>query len=171
MTEQDSRPVAGEPRIEKMGAMRLAGVYYAGKNENGEIGALWDQQFIPRIGEMRPAGGAGMVAYGACRMPEDPAALEPGAFEYLAAVRVDSLEGLPEGMTGWEVPAQTYAVLPAHGIPEIPRAFEYLYGTWAKQSPEWEAADGICFEYYPETFPEDDRVDVCIPVKPRTGSL
>jgi AraC family transcriptional regulator len=154
---------AQEPRIEQKGAMRLAGMYYRGKNANGEIAAMWDQKFIPRIQELRPDTAGGFVAYGACRMPEEGA--EPGAFEYLAAVEVPSLENLPDGMVGWEIPAQTYAVLPAHGLDEIPRVFDYLYSQWAPSSTEWEAADSPCFELYPLTFPDDPTVDIYMPVR------
>jgi predicted transcriptional regulator YdeE len=64
---------------------------------------------MPRIGELA-AIQVGVDTYGVGRMPADAA---PGEFEYLAGVEVSSFEQLPEGMVGWEIPPNRYAVLPA----------------------------------------------------------
>ena len=43
-----------EPRILSRGAFRLAGLRYCGRNEKGEVPAIWDL-FLPRLGELGPA--------------------------------------------------------------------------------------------------------------------
>jgi AraC family transcriptional regulator len=145
------KPSMPEPQIVQRGAFLVAGLHYEGKNEHGEIPALWDNEFLPRIGELAGIR-VGREAYGMMRvLPGVPA--EQG-FEYLASVEVRSLENLPRGMVGWEIPAQTYAVLPAHDVPDLGRAFDDLYVRWLPQSG-YEATDGPMFELYPATYGQD----------------
>src|SRR5512133_2958530 len=98
MTQQAIRV---EPRIVGRGAFRVAGLRYAGKNQHGEIPALWDV-FIPRMAEL-VAPNTPHTFYGLCR--EIAGVPVNDGFEYLAGVEVPSLDHLPEGMVGWEVPA------------------------------------------------------------------
>ena len=162
----EGEPAAPEPKIVYRDAFLVAGLRYAGKNEHGEIPALWDSEFLPRIGELASLRVG--AAYGVSRvLPNVP--VEEG-FEYLAAVEVKSLAKLPWGMVGWEIPAQTYAVLPAHDVPDLGRAFDYLYGKWLPQSKEYEAADGPCLELYPATYSQDLIIYVYVPVqRKKTG--
>jgi AraC family transcriptional regulator len=158
-----ARPPAREVQIAARGAFLVAGLRYAGKNEHGEVPSMWDNDFLPRIGELA-AHRIGPTAYGVCRTAAD---LPPGAFEYLAAVEVGSLDGLPPGMVGWKIPAQTYAVLLANNVPDLPATFDYFYSQWALGSAEYAAADGPELEVYPDTFPQDGIIYVYCPVRPK----
>ncbi len=149
-----------EPLIVRKSAFLIGGLYYAGKNENGAIPAMWDQ-FVPRFGELCPDLSQKIVAYGASRrLPHIPP--EEG-FEYMAALEVASFADLPLDMVAWEIPAAIYAVLPANDVPDISRVFDYFYREWLPQSQVHKAAGGIHFELYPETYPQEGTIFVYVP--------
>jgi|GEM_PF-3094311 len=58
-------------------------------------------------------------------------------------------------MVGWEIPAQTYAVLTVQGLCELTSVIDYFYQEWLPNSDEYESTDGPMFELYPETFDSD----------------
>ena len=153
-----------EVQIQSRGAFRVAGLRYEGKGAPGEIPALWDNQFGPRINELA-AIRIGGEAYGAVRAKSDYN--QTGVFEYLAAVEVKSFDHLPSGMVGWEIPSQTYAVLPAKDVPGIAPTLDYYYHQWLPQSREYVAADGPMFELYPATFDQDRIIYLYNPVRSR----
>jgi len=142
-------------------AFLVAGLRYAGKNEHGEVPALWDKEFLPRIHELDNFRTG--ATYGISRvMPDIP--WQEG-FEYLAGVEVGSLENLPPGMVGWEIPAQTYAILPANDVSGLAPALVYYYSEWLPRSKEYRSADGPMLELYPETFGQDRIIYLYNPVR------
>jgi AraC family transcriptional regulator len=159
--DKQREPARSEPRIEQKGAFLVAGLWYEGKNERGEIPAMWDQ-FIQRAAEL-VTDPSHLVAYGVARAL--PNFEEGGAFEYLAGVEVASLDNLPPGMVGWGIPALTYAVLPAHDVPDIGPVSNYFYREWLPQSQEFEMGEGLMIEYYPETYSRDLIIYLYFPVK------
>jgi len=154
-----------EPKIIEKSSFLVAGLHYEGKNEHGEIPALWDNEFLPRMGELAFLQ-AGAGAYGIARaMPNFE---KDGVFEYLAAVEVKSFDNLPPGMVGWEIPAATYVVLPAHDVPGIAPVSDYFYQKWLPQSKEYEMGEGAMLEYYPPDFGVDLNLDLFFPVRHKT---
>ncbi|MHB0879116.1 MAG: GyrI-like domain-containing protein, partial [Anaerolineae bacterium] len=153
---------AREVRVEEKAGFLVAGCYYRGKNEHGEVPALWDNQFIPRWHELRRPPFNGTACYGLERMP-DVGAEE---FEYVACLAVQTLAGLPAGMVGWQVPGGAYAVTVADNVRDLRVAFEYVYHDWLPRSRHWTLREGPCVEYYPPTFPVDGIVEVWVPVRP-----
>ena len=150
-------------KIEQKKAFLVAGLRYEGKNEHGEIPAMWDV-FLPRVAELVTDTGH-LVAYGVARgLPGYPAG---DVYEYLAGVEVASLDHLPTGMIGWEIPALTYAVVPAHDVPGIGPASNYFYQEWLPHSKEYKMGEGLMIEYYPETFGQDMIIYLYFPVKPK----
>lgn len=152
--------------IVERGAFLVAGTRYAGRNENREIPSMWESDFMPRAAELRAVPGQEHVFYGVVRMSAD---LPAGEFEYLAAREVASLDGLPPGMVGRQVPAQAYAVFPANDVPDLGRVFDSAYNVWLPRSQEWEVADGVWLEVYPTTYPQDGIIHVYCPVRRRQG--
>ena len=150
-----------EPKIEHKGSFLVAGLRYEGKNEHGEIPAMWDQ-FLPRAAELG-INPEHLVAYGIAR--DLSTSGEEGAFEYLAGVKVASLDNPPPGMIGWEIPTLTYAVLPAHDVPGIGPVSDYFYHEWIPHSQEYTMGEGLMLEYYPETFGQDMILYLYFPVK------
>jgi predicted transcriptional regulator YdeE len=147
-----------EPKIVEKLAFTVVGMPYYGKNENGEIKDLW-VEFNPRIPEIKDIVDG---AFGMCAQPD-----ESGAFKYLAGMGVSSAEDVPEGMQVWEVPAQKYAVFPCT-LSTIGEAYKYAFETWLPQS-EYEFADSYDFEYYDESFDDEDienaTLYIYIPIK------
>jgi predicted transcriptional regulator YdeE len=129
-------------------AFTVVGTEYFGKNENNEIKAMW-QTTSPRLGEIQHANVPPNIAYGVCGEME-----EDGRFRYMAAVEVNKVEDLPEGMTSWKVPEQTYAVFGCT-LPEIHQTYEYAHGTWIPENG-YKRAPGPDFEYYDEHFDPAD---------------
>lgn len=129
-------------------AFTVVGTEYFGKNQNNEIKAMW-QTTSPRLGEIKHAKVPPHIAYGVCGEME-----EDGRFRYLAAVEVSKAEDVPEGMTSWEVPEQTYAVFGCT-LPEIHQTYEYAHGTWIPENG-YKRASGPDFEYYDEHFDPSD---------------
>jgi predicted transcriptional regulator YdeE len=150
-----------EPKIVEKTAFRVAGIRYEGKNEHGEIPAMWDNQFLPRMGELDNIRVGG--TYGIARSM--PGVEVSHGFEYLAGMEVAAGAPLPSGMIAWEIPTLTYAVLPAHDVPGIGPVCDFFYQEWLPKSPEWEMGEGLMMEYYPETYPQDLIIYLHFPIK------
>ena len=85
-----------EPKIVEFGPYRVIGMRYAGKNEHGEIPALWHGEggFVFRFSEIKTLPGAD-ISFGLCRcLP----GVTDGSFEYIAALPATSDALIPEGM-------------------------------------------------------------------------
>jgi AraC family transcriptional regulator len=163
---QEETPAANaepsrEVQIVQRPAFKVAGLRHEGLGQQGEIPAMWDV-FLPRAKELVGEQTQSPVFYGIARsiegIPEDV------AWEYLAGAEVESFDNLPAGMVGWEVPALTYAVLPARGVPEIDPVSNYFYQEWLPQS-EYEGDAPVMVEVYPETFSEDQIMYLHFPVR------
>ena len=161
MTEQ---PIisANEPKIVQKDAFLVAGLRYAGKNQNGEIPALWQNDFMPHWAEFTDIK-LNDNCYGVCRCL---AHISPDAgFEYLAAFEVNSFDNLPDGVVGWEIPAQTYIVMQVNGLENIGSIFDSFYKEWLPNSKDYARADGPDFEFYPESFCRDQILYIYFPVQ------
>ncbi len=153
-----------EPKIVSRGAFRVAGLRYTGRNEHREVPALWDV-FLPRVGELKIEPAKANTFYGMSR--EIPGVPASEGFEYLASAEVPSFDALPSGMEGWEVPAATYAVLPATDVPGIGPMLDYFYTQWIAQSPEYVLGEGLMFEEYPPEFNSNAIINLYFPVRHR----
>lgn len=159
---------AMETRITSLPAMRVVGMAYIGKNENGEIGKMWDE-FIPRFHEV-PGKIRSDVALGVCGE-----AREDGSFRYVAGFQVETDVPVPEGMATFEVPAATYVVVTQHGPlgdekSGLGAPLTYVYRDWLPQSGyRW--ADAPDLEWYGERFvregdDSESEMDVYTPIVP-----
>ena len=75
---------------------------------------------------------------------------ERGEFDYVAGLEVDSLSEIPKGMTGVELPDQTYAVFECT-LPTLMETIGYVYQEWLPQS-DYVRSEGPEFELYDERF-------------------
>lgn len=112
------------------------------------IPALWDK-LIPQMGAV-PNMTDG-TTYGLCKGTGGD-----GAFTYMAGVEVTSLDDVPDGMEGWEIPEQKYAVfthtLGSENIHEdIQPTVQYIWGSWAETSGHT-IANAPDFERYGPDF-------------------
>ena len=72
-------------------------------------------------------------------------------FDYLAGIQVEPGTQALEGMTTWDVPDQTYAVIPCT-VPTIMEAYQFYRKKWLPNA-EYEACIGEPeFELYPEDY-------------------
>ena len=108
-------------------------------------GVLWTTSLAPRVDEITPAPGAenySYVVFG--RIHDDPG----GYFEIVVGRVVDSLENIPTGMAGWEVPSGVYAVLEAEGLEAVYSAYRAVVDAWLPGSG-YALGDGPCFAASP----------------------
>jgi predicted transcriptional regulator YdeE len=149
-----------QPTLKALGALKLAGLFYEGTSENGEIPMMWDV-FIPRVGEIVPDFATkGAVLYGACR---DEVSAD-GSFQYLAAADVGALDHLPQGFTSWDMPAKLYAVLPVNDLSEIRNVVHSFYHDWLPSNQEYVLDGAFMLEVYPRDF-DGHNLSVYFPVK------
>jgi predicted transcriptional regulator YdeE/DNA-binding transcriptional MerR regulator len=136
----------------------VVGMPYLGKNENREISAMWGT-FMQRQGEIKHSAPPPHRAYGVCRPNPQ------GLVDYIAALPVTSLADIPDGMVGYEMPKQTYAVFEAHGLSDIPATYDRILKDWLPGSGhEW--GSGPDFEYYPPEWENpQSTVYIYCPIK------
>jgi predicted transcriptional regulator YdeE/DNA-binding transcriptional MerR regulator len=151
-------------KIVQLPAMRLVGMKYFGKNENGEIPQMWTK-FNLRSSEIEHT--LPGDAYGVCRMEAGMAA-EDG-FTYYAALPVSAVEQIPEGMEVIEMPALKCAAFPHVGALEsLGKTYETLYGQVLPQSGLEILEEGFDMEYYGSEFDPahaDSIMYIYVPLK------
>jgi len=162
-TKKETKMNTSQVQIVTRKAFRVAGMRYAGKNEHAEIPKMWDE-FIPRSNELSDNQDPG-VFFGVAR--SIPGVPESEGFEYLAGVQVSTTTQIPAGMVAWEIPALTYAVLPANDVPGIAPVSDFFYKEWLPKSTEWEMGEGIMIEYYPPEYPQHLVIYLNFPVQPK----
>jgi len=126
----------------------VVGAKYRGRNEHGEIPALWGQ-FMPRLGEIDGKADEG-VFYGVMGNYDTAT----GEFDYVAGAEVLPDTAVPPGMARWEVPPGTYAVV-TFPFSKLMEAIDYINRTWLPQSGRLRAV-GPEYEYYGLAFEPDD---------------
>jgi predicted transcriptional regulator YdeE len=150
-----------EPKIVSEAKFMVVGMPYLGRNEHGEVTALWPV-FNRRVQEIRYIAPDCQAAYGVC-LPN-----QEGLLDYIAAMPVSSLSDIPQGMVGREIPAQTYAVFECRGIKEIGATYRHILNDWMPASG-YKPADGPDFEYYPQDFDpqkaEDSLLYIYFPIR------
>jgi predicted transcriptional regulator YdeE/DNA-binding transcriptional MerR regulator len=161
MRMQQESPM--EPKFVTKPAMMLVGMKYVGKNQHGEIGAMWGR-FDPLIPQV--SSHPNPASYGWCGMPDEQ--VEEGAFEYVAAVETTRADNLPDWAVVRMVPEGTYAVFPHVGPVEgMKNTYHEIYQTWLPQSG-YESSAPFDMEVYPDEFhgfTPDSVMYIYLPVK------
>ncbi|HOO96827.1 MAG TPA: GyrI-like domain-containing protein [Caldisericia bacterium] len=102
-----------ERKIVEKGEFKVVGLKYRGKNEQGEIPAMWGQ-FMGRYGEIsKESILGGCNVWGVCIASEDYKCGDD--FNYLAAVEVKTDTPAPSGMETQVVPAGKWMVFEHRG--------------------------------------------------------
>ncbi len=109
------------PRIVDRPAFHLVGVQRSFTPATmSQIPGVWDL-FVPRLGEVEHA--CGDLTYGVCQDAVDG----QGTFAYTAAIEVEDLSRVPDGMVGFTVPAGAWAVFKHGGhISKIVETFDAI---------------------------------------------
>jgi len=142
--DQAPKDQENDVKIVNKPAFKVAGLLHRGKPMSPEIPQLWGR-FDATMGKI-PHTVQPQAYYGLCDNMDE----QTGEFDYLAAVEVASVEGMPEGIVVWEVPAATYAVFPTT-LAEIGATYERMYGQWLPASG-YQRAPGPDIELYDENF-------------------
>ena len=152
-----------EPKTLHKPAFKVIGLKYYGNDPANNGPDLW-RDFMERLPEIENVISA-KESYGLmCTGEED---FVDGKFDYTASVAVSSLDNIPEGMVGAEIPEATYAVFTHNGnLDSLQETYEYIYGKWF-QNWEYEPTGLNEFEFYDERFTgeEDSELYIYIPIK------
>lgn len=149
------------PRFEDGKAMLLAGLrgnYTIATM--GEIPELWER-FVPYINKV--PGKKGHVAYGVCFPLQD-------GFDYMAAVEVQSSEGVPPELDVVTMPSQRYAVFEHRGhVTKIQETCRAIERDWLPKS-RYSLGLGPAgfFERYGEGFDPkigEGDIEVWVPIR------
>lgn len=160
-----TRGAAMETRIINLPAMRVVGMAYVGRNENGEIAVMWGE-FSRRFDEVQ-----GKICPNA-KLGVCGDAQEDGSFRYVSGFQVEADAPVPDGMTVFDVPAATYVVVTQHGVLSdeqhgLGAVLNFVYREWLPSSG-YQRADTPDLEWYDERFTdrEDSEIDVYTPIVP-----
>lgn len=148
------------PTISTRLAFTVVGLRLRTRPMSAEIPALWER-FVPRMDEVQPQAEPG-VSYGVMGNYDE----QSGAFDYLAGMAVSELGEMPEGMSNWVVPANTYAVFETN-LNNLQKTMDAIYRDWLPFSG-YQAAQGLTFERYPATYAgPESTFTVYVPVRKR----
>lgn len=90
-------------------------------------GSLWTNKVLPRRKEIKAAPGTESSAFGVFSpIPDSGGRL----FDYVAGMMVTSLEDIPLGMVGWEIPEGTYVSVTTQGLTGIYKAYKDVVDGW-----------------------------------------
>jgi AraC family transcriptional regulator len=155
-------------KVKPHDAKIIVGLKYHGKNEKGEVPALWDalmakQAAIPHRDFSVPA------AYGISIMGDDFG--ETQMFDYVAGFPVTALgEDLPEGLASFTIPAGDYVVITCPNLDSLQQAYHAVYDNWLPGSDDaLDLSNGnFCFELYGKAFNPpagSEKLTIYVPVK------
>jgi AraC family transcriptional regulator len=149
-----------EPKFETRKGFTVVGLKYRGKNDKQQIPQLW-RRLTPRFDQINNIV-VQNTAYGVMGNMDN----ETGDFDYLAGFETKNTDNVPDGMSTWSLPEQTYAIFFCT-LPTLMVVLDHIYGSWLPES-KYQRADGPEFELYDEKFdPQDDKslMYLYIPVK------
>lgn len=160
-----------KPEIIEIEPRRLVGMRIRTTFAENRTADLW-RAFRPRVGELLTTR-VGTDFYSVQVYAGGlPAFSEP--FERWAAVAVADAAAPPEGLETLTVPAGLYAVFRHRGTPaDFPRTARFIFGEWLPAS-DFELDARPHFEVLGANYRPDDPAaeeDVCIPLRPRRGSV
>lgn len=154
------------PRILTSESKKLIGMKLNMSLTQMKIAELWGK-FMPRRHEISRPVSSDLISM-AMYAPHHFSAFNPSReFERWAAVEVETVDALPEGMESFDVPGGLYAIFDYRGSSADPSIFQYIFGKWLPQSdylldqrPHLE----ILGEKYKNNDPDSEE-EIWIPVK------
>ena len=139
-----------QPKIVNRPAFKAVGLSYIGKNENDEIGQMWDV-FNQRFNEPKNINKK-HECFGLCFSTVEGIS-RPGDFEYVAGLEVADDKDIPAGMVYREVPAHKYAVFTHNGkLDSLRETYQYIYNTGLAQAGLKPHPDKFDMEVYDQDF-------------------
>lgn len=135
------------------------------KNNMVVIPKLW-QSYMPRRHEIKNS--TSPRDLGICFPINESERSHPEECGYIAGAEVTTLDEIPEGMTGFTIPASEYAVFTHKGVLDtIEHTMNYIFGSWLpKSGKKLKVAPDI--EMYGQKFKlnhPDSELDIYIPIE------
>lgn len=158
--------ITKEPKIIKKESIKLIGKRGSYTLEKNNIPGLWNQFFkqMNRISSIADGGTYGVSIY---KEENDIINIEDDFnFDYLVGFQVESLDLIPKGMVGYEIPAMDFAVFTHRGlIKDLQDTYDYIYRTWLPSS-EYYFVYAEHFEYRKADFKDskDSETYIYIPI-------
>ena len=155
-----------EPVIRELSEKKLLGVSMEMSVAANQTPLLW-KSFMPRRGEIQSVVSKDFWAVQV--YPSDYfEKFDPDArFLKWAAVEVDAVDAIPEGIEILEIPAGSYAVFHYQGLAKNPEIFHYIYAEWVPRSGYF-LDDRPHFEILGDKFDRNDpssEEEIWIPIK------
>lgn len=151
-----------EPKVLTKEGFKAFGIRYFGKNEKGEIPALWEK-FMGRLQEEAP-GFYTNESYGLMGMMD-----KEGNFEYIVCVPYTSPDQPLGDMVTYEIPKARYLVFAHIGSAEtLQDTYLEIYNKYLPECEYEVRYDIYHFELYDERFngfKEDCEMDIYVPIK------
>lgn len=128
--------------VKEWPAFTVVGLLYSGRNNAGQIPALWEK-LDARIHEIphRPGAAFGVI---------DNFDMEQGSFDYVAGFEAAPDADLPDDVVLKDVPAQRYAVFDTT-LADLRDTIDQIYGGWFPTSG-FQRGPGPEFELYDAEF-------------------
>lgn len=155
----------------EFGPIRTIGPNLIVRPMDSRIPALWEEEFIPRMGEIRQPENA--RTFGICRGSEQAS---EGEFEYIAGAEATLGANVPEGMIEVLLPRGFYYVARSPDLSEIGATWgramaavnerEDLHLLYSMEGKN--LGDLPAFEVYPYDFSPDTELFVLLPVRVRS---
>ena len=154
-----------EPRLTTTKEIKLIGVEVRTTNKQemdpatGKIPGLWGRFFQEQIAEKIPNKKPGGVLLGVYTKYESD---YTSPYSLIVGAEVNSLDAVPEGLTGLTIPAGKYLVFVAEG--PMPRALiETWTHIWSYFSDTSSYQRAYTTDY--EVHQSNDKADICIAIK------
>lgn len=158
------------PQIVELDAMTVVGIPSLINSKCNIIGKLW-MRFLPRGQEVQHVS-MEKVAFGVSfgmDMLSSEGERPEYEFMHLVGHPVNSIEGIPEGMSYKNVPAHKYAKFTHKGpLSKLDTTYNDIFMQWLPASSEEYDPSGCDLEWYDERFKheeDDSEFDIYVPVK------
>lgn len=164
MTDQPAVQLS-EPAFAEKGPFLLAGLReFRSFEERAGIPAQW-QRFQPHIGHVPNQ--VGRDAYGVCLAPSSG---DKRGFDYMAAVPVESLDELSDGLSGVRLARRSFAIFKHDGhVSKIGATCAAIFGDWQPKSGlEVESEPLFLIEHYEPSFDArtgEGGMEIWVPIK------
>jgi AraC family transcriptional regulator len=154
-----------EPKVKSKDEFMIAGLKYQGRNEHGEIPAMW-QRFIREYEEKKQF--ACGPCFGVCdELIMDESNRDYGSFSYYAGMMIKDISDTPDEMMLKIIPAMNWLIFEHKGkLGTLDNTYNYIYKQFIPDS-RYEPA-GIDVEMYDERFipdSEDSVFEIWIGIK------
>ncbi len=156
-----------EPKIIELPEQKTVGMGAAFQPKSiVPINKLWNK-FMQRTTEIGHSKSG--IAFGiCCKKHPILEAADDGSIIYIAALPVEKIDSLPNGMVETTLAAGKYAVFTHKGpLRNLPETLDRIWGEWASAG-KLKLRDAPDFELYDQRFdPEmlDGEIDICIPIE------